>query len=213
MSEKRNDILTLKRVRLSFPSLFEMKKTSEEGKPKYSVAGLMDPNTETGKANIAAVKAMQTRLAKQTWKDNWEKVLKAMEWDRRLLRPGERATNAEGDVYAGYEGMYFVTASNTRSIKVLNRDKSAAGPNDQEKFYGGCYADLVLSCYTVTDRKKGGNGIFATIEIVRWVADGEAFGAAPVDEDDYLDDLDDDEDDFEDTGSGSGGDDFEDDLV
>lgn len=210
MAEKRSDILTLKRVRLSFPSIFEKKQTSEDGKPKYSLSVLMDPNTAQGKANIQAVKDMQTRLAKATWKDNWEKVLKATEWDRRLLRPGDKATNSEGDIYAGYEGMYFVSASNTRNIKVLNRNKSPAGPEDQERFYGGCYVDVVLSCYTVTDRKKGGNGLFATIEIVRWVADGEAFGAAPVDEDEYLDDLDDDED-FEDSGSTS--DDFDDDLV
>src|SRR5690625_6771296 len=74
----------------------------------------MDTGTHEGKTNIEAVKAMQTRLAKATWKDNWEKVLKATEWDRRLLRPGDKATNAEGDVYAGYEGMYFISASNTR---------------------------------------------------------------------------------------------------
>jgi len=212
MSEKRSDILTLKKVRLSFPKIFEKTRTNEEGPEKYTLSALMDPGTPEGKANIEAVKAMQTRLAKATWKDNWEKVLKATEWDRRLLRPGDKATNAEGDVYAGYEGMYFISASNTRNIKVLNRDKSPAGKNDQEKFYGGCYVDLVLACYAVKDRKKGGNGLFATIEIVRWRADGEAFGAAPVDEDDYLDDLDDmdEDDDLDDSGSD---DDDDDDMI
>lgn len=212
MSEKRNDILVLNNVRLSFPTIFEKKKTSEDGKEKYSLSALLDPNTSVGKANIQKVKDMQTKLAKAEWKDNWEKVLRAMEWDRRLLRNGEKATNSEGDQYAGYEGMMYVTASNTRNIKVLNRDKSPAGTNDQEKFYGGCYVDVVLSCYTVKDRKRGGNGIFATIEIVRWRADGEPFGAAPLEEDDYLDDLDDDED-FDNEGSDNSGDDDDDDFI
>lgn len=207
-TKKRNDVLSLKNVRLSFPKIFEKTRTSEDGPLKYSLTCLLDPETNDGKANIRAVKEMQQNLAKQTWKDNAEKILKAMEWDRRLLRPGEKATNAEGDVYAGYEGMFYVTASNTREIKVLNRDKSPVGKNDQEKFYGGCYADVVLSCYTVTDRKKGGNGIFATIEIVRWRGDGEPFGAAPLDEEDWLDDLEDDEDDSLDTDQ-----DDDDDLV
>lgn len=209
MSEKRSDILTLKNVRLSFPKIFEKTKTSEEGQLKYSLSCLLDPSTTAGAENVKRVKDMQMRLAKAQWKDNAEKILKAMEWDRRLLRPGEKATNAEGDVYAGYEGMVYVTASNTREIKVLNRDKSPAGKNDQEKFYGGCYADVVLSCYTITDRKKGGNGIFATIEIVRWRGDGEPFGAAPLEEDDYLDDLEDDEE--LDGGSGGSDDGMDDD--
>lgn len=209
MSEKRSDILTLKKGRLSFPAIFEKKRTSEEGPEKYSLSVLLDPETPEGQANIKAVKEMQVRLAKAQWKDNWEKVLKAMEWDRRLLRPGEKATNSEGDIYGGYEGMFYVTASNTRDIKVLNRDKTPAGKNDQEKFYGGCYADVILSCYTITDRKKGGNGIFATIEVVRWRADGEPFGAAPIDEDDYLEDLDD-LDDEDDVGSDDS-EDFDDD--
>lgn len=216
MSEKRNDILTLSNARLSFPKIFEKTKTSEEGQLKYSLSCLLDPNTAAGAENIKRVKAMQMRLAKTQWKDNAEKILKATEWDRRLLRPGEKATNAEGDVYAGYDGMVYVTASNTREIKVLNRDKSPAGKNDQEKFYGGCYADVVLSCYTITDRKKGGNGIFATIEIVRWRGDGEPFGAAPLEENDYLDDLEDDEEMGESGNSSAGGaeeEEMEDDLL
>lgn len=208
-TQKRNDILLLKNVRLSFPKIFEKTKTSEEGSLKYSLSCLLDPESSTGKANIQAVKAMQMNLAKAQWKDNAEKILKAMEWDRRLLRPGEKATNAEGDVYAGYEDMFYVTASNTREIKVLNRDKSPVGKNDQEKFYGGCYADVVLSCYTITDRKKGGNGIFATIEIVRWRGDGEPFGAAALDEEEWLEDLDDEDDDI----STDDGDDGDDSLV
>lgn len=191
---QRADVLVLTNVRLSFPAIFEKKKTSEEGVPKYSLSCLMDPNTASGKANIDAIKAMQMRLAKATWKDNAEKVLRATDRDRRLLRDGNNATNQEGDIYAGYEGMYYITASSTREFKILNRNKTPAGKNDQEKFYGGCYVDVVLSCYVITDRNKGGNGLFATIEIVRWRADGEPFGAAPLEEDDYLEDLSDDED-------------------
>lgn len=209
---QRNDVLVLKNVRLSFPKLFEKVKTNDTGVPKYSLACLMDPETKHGAANIQAVKDMQMRIAKSVWKDNAEKVLRAVDRDRRLLRNGEHATNQEGDVYAGYEGMNYITASSTREFKILNRDKSIAGKNDQEKFYGGCYADVVLACYAITDRDKGGNGLFASIEIVRWRADGEPFGAAPLEEDDYLDDLDDDED-FDGEETSGSMDDDDDDMI
>src|SRR5690625_4994375 len=90
MSEKRSDILTLKKVRLSFPKIFEKTRTNEEGPEKYTLSALMDPGTPEGKANIEAVKAMQTRLAKATWKDNWEKVLKATEWTAVYCAPATK---------------------------------------------------------------------------------------------------------------------------
>lgn len=195
MSE-RKDVAVLKDVRLSFPKLFKAVKSTETSPPKFSAAFLIDPDTKQGKANIKAIEAAIDHVKTSTWGDKADKIYNNIEWDRKPLRDGNKATNSEGDAYAGYEDMMFVQASSPekRRPTVLNRNKAPLVDEDGV-IYGGCYVDAVVSVYSVTDKDKGGNGVFASIEIVRFRRDGEAFGSGPLDADDYLDDLEDDEDD------------------
>lgn len=195
MAQAREGVVVLQSVRLSFPKLFKPEASIEGGTPKFGAAFLMDPETETGKANIKALKTAINAAAKKTWAEKAEKVMKALDSDRSGLRDGDTATNGEGDVYSGYENMMFVSASNRKRPQVLNRDKSALAEEDNV-IYGGCFVDAVVSVWATADKKLGGNGVFCTLEVVRFRKDGEAFGAAPVDADDYLDDLDDDDDDM-----------------
>jgi hypothetical protein len=195
MAQAREGVVVLQSVRLSFPKLFKPEASIEGGTPKFGAAFLMDPETETGKANIKALKAAIGAVAKKTWAEKAEKVMKALDSDRSGLRDGDTATNGEGDVYSGYENMVFVSASNRKRPQVLNRDKTPITEEDNV-IYGGCYVDAVVSVWATADKKLGGNGVFCTLEVVRFRKDGEAFGAAPVDADDYLDDLDDDDDDM-----------------
>ena len=195
MAQAREGVVVLQSVRLSFPKLFKPEASIEGGTPKFGAAFLMDPETETGKANIKALKAAIGAAAKKTWAEKAEKVMKALDSDRSGLRDGDTATNGEGDVYSGYENMMFVSASNRKRPQVLNRDKTPITEEDNV-IYGGCYVDAVVSVWATADKKLGGNGVFCTLEVVRFRKDGEAFGAAPVDADDYLDDLDDDDDDM-----------------
>lgn len=193
MAQAREGVVVLQSVRLSFPKLFKPEASIEGGTPKFGAAFLMDPETETGKANIKALKAAINAAAKKTWAEKAEKVMKALDSDRSGLRDGDTATNGEGDVYSGYENMMFVSASNRKRPQVLNRDKTPVTEEDNV-IYGGCFVDAVVSVWATADKKLGGNGVFCTLEVVRFRKDGEAFGAAPVDADDYLDDLDDDDD-------------------
>lgn len=194
MSSPRPDVAVLKNVRLSFPKLWKPEKSTETSTPKYSAAFLIDPTTEQGKANIKAMNAVIAHVKKARWAEKADKIYSNIEWDRKPLRDGNKATNAEGDVYAGYEDMMFVQASNQKRPQLFNRDKSQLREEDNV-IYGGCYVDAVVSVYSVVDKDKGGNGVFASVELVRFREDGEAFGAGALDADDYLDDLDDDEDD------------------
>lgn len=195
MAQAREGVVVLQSVRLSFPKLFKPEASIEGGTPKFGAAFLMDPETETGKANIKALKAAIGAAAKKTWAEKADKVMKALDSDRSGLRDGDTATNGEGDVYSGYENMMFVSASNLKRPQVLNRDKTPLTEEDNV-VYGGCYVDAVVSVWATADKKLGGNGVFCTLEVVRFRKDGEPFGAAPVDADDYLDDLDDDDDDM-----------------
>lgn len=196
MAEQRLGTFALTNVRLSFPKLWKKEKSAEEGKPKYSLNLLIDPNTSSGEANIETIERELAALAKRTWQEKGPKVLKALDRKRVPFLDGEECTNGEGDLYMGYEGMMVFKAANPKEFKRLDRDKSILTEEtaaELNRLYAGCYVDAVVNIYAITDKQRGGNGIFASIEVVRHRKDGEAFGAAPVDENDYLDDLPDDE--------------------
>lgn len=183
---QREGVVVLENVRLSFPHLKEPSKSTDDGPLKYRATALMDPDTEIGKKNIAKLEAAIKKAAAGVWKDKADKVRKALEKDRRGLRDGDTATNGEGDVYDGYEGMQFVSATNSKRPKILHRDKSVMELDEiSTKLYGGCYVNMIVSIWATSDKKFGGNGIFASLELVQFRRDGEPFGAAPVDEDDF----------------------------
>lgn len=193
MGEQRKDVIVLQMVRLSFPKLWKAEASTPESKPKFGASFLIDPTTAEGKANLKRLNALIEQVKKDTWAEKADKIYNAIEDKRKLLRDGDNATNSEGDVYDGYEGMMYVSASNQKRPQILNRDKSTLAEEDGV-IYGGCYVDAVISVYAVTKKEQGGNGMFATVEVVRFRKDGEAFGAGPIDADDYLDDLPDDDD-------------------
>lgn len=192
----REGVVTLKNVRLSFPHLFEPTASVEDGPKKYRATFLMDPETDDGKANIKKLEAAIKKAATGVWKGNADKIRAKLDNDRSGLRDGDDCTNQAGDVYSGYEGQKVIGATNGRKVKVLRRDKSNIDSTEAAEIYAGCYVNAVISIWATDQKKHGGNGIFATLEIVQYAKKGEPFGASELDEDDYLDDMgDEDEDD------------------
>lgn len=190
---QREGTVVLENVRLSFPHLAEPSRSKEDGPLKFRATALMDPDTEIGQKNIDKLEAAIKKAAAGVWKEKADKVRKTLEKDRMGLRDGDTATNKEGDVYDGYEGMQFVSATNGKRPKLLNRDKSAVELDEiSTKFFGGCYVNMIVSIWATKDNKFGGNGIFASLELVQFRRDGEPFGAGQVNEDDF-DELDMDE--------------------
>lgn len=199
---QREGIVTLKKVRLSFPHLFEPSASKEDGPKKYRATFLMDPNTPEGKANIKVIQAAMDKAWKGVFnklsEEKSKKLRDKLDSDRSGLRDGDDATNKAGDVYSGYESMMYIGSTNGRKPKVLRRDKSVIDSTEAAEIYAGCYVNAVLSIWATDKEKHGGAGIFATLEIVQYHSKGEPFGAAELDEDDYLDAMDDEEDDDED---------------
>lgn len=196
MADTRDDVVVLKRVRLGFPQLFEPKASVEGSAEKYSVQPIMDPTTKQGAENIKALEVAFKAAAKKLWAEKADKIVKTLGADRAGLKDGDTNTNKDGDTWAGFADMMYITASNRKRPQVLNRDKSVIAEKDNV-IYGGCYADVVVSIWATKDQKLGGNGLFATLELVRFRADGEPFGAAALDADDYLEDLEEEEDEDE----------------
>ena len=196
MADKRPDVVTLKKVRLSFPKFWKKEASTAEAKPKYSANFLIDPTTPEGKENIERINAAIKHVRSAAWGEKAPKIWEAIEAKRKAYRAGESFTNDEGDMYAGYEGMKVVVAANQKEFHRVDRNKKPLKQqtsNGDGELYGGRYVDAVVSFYAIQDKEKGGNGVFATIEVVRDLGYGDSFGNGGIDMDDYLDDLDDDE--------------------
>ena len=197
-------------VRLSFPKLFTPEASVADGPLKFGsnfmIAPLADDDEREDHCdkNLAAAKKAYDAVYASQWKD--KKVI--LKDDRKAYREGEKFTNQEtGEIYAGYEGAMIVTASRKAAKAKDPNDSSHARmrppmfrrnkdpiKDDDGTLYGGCRVDAVVNFYAVTGQEKGGNGIFATIEAIRFRRDDTPFGAAAVGADAF-DDLDDEDDD------------------
>ena len=191
----------LKRVRLSFTKRLKTKgKTSDEAtKETHGLNVILDSGQPTHKANVAKCEAALKEAGKQAFKSEDAYITIAEDAPKRVCyRKGERFKNKEGKVYAGYEGNMAFGANGPsggeKRPKLLDRHKRPVEEKDiNDVFYGGCYADVIVSFYGT---EKGSRGIFATIEAIRSHQEGERMGGGiDVDADDF-DDLEDDDDSF-----------------
>ena len=103
--------------------------------------------------------------------------------------------------YDGYADNWYVSANNTKKPQVVGKDKREIKESDGV-VYSGCYVNTVLTLWYQPAGDKNGNpvshAVYASLEAVQFVRDGEAFGAAGVDIDEDFDDITDESDDIED---------------
>lgn len=199
--EEKSDGRTvqLKHVRLSFTdSLKEKKKTSDDpnAAPKHSCNFILESADKYFEENKAKVMSAIKAAGEKAWKNS--DAYKGIQEDnpkRLCFRKGERFKNKEGKVYAGYDGNFAFSASGPsagqKRPKLLDRHKREVAEDAiLDVFYGGCYADVIVSFFG-TD--KGSRGIFASVEAIRSHQEGERMGGGIyVDADDF-DDLEDDD--------------------
>lgn len=189
MTEKKKDParVLLKNVRLSYPSIYKAKAFGgsdggdSSGEPKFSAVGLMDPATKIGKANIAKLEDAIDHVKKTTWPKGAPKFSPA----KICLKDSEDLEEMKG----GYDGMMYVTASNGKKPRILDVDGQDVREGDEGAPYAGCYVDMIVRVWGQDN--KYGKRINASLEGVKFRDDGEAFGAAPIDADDFEDDDDD----------------------
>lgn len=211
-TEKDPRTVQLKRVRLSFTdSLKDKKATVENGEPKYSCNLILESEDKDFEAKKAKVVAAIKASGERSWmKPDAYKSIMEDDPKRVCFRKGERFKNKEGEIYAGYEGNWGIACGTPRKGQkrpvLLDRRKKPVAEDDiLDVFYGGVYADVIVSFYG-TD--KGGRGIFCTLEAIRSHEEGERMGGGPVhvDADDF-DDLGDPDDAFEGTDGAASDDD------
>lgn len=211
MAKKKPDSeltqVTLKNVRLGFPHLFEAQSSTEDSAPKFSAAFIIDPTTEGGKDNLRRVIKAIKAVCEAEWDD--PEFFKRIKADRVRLEDGnDQISQSSGEIYDGFHDMKVVKATSPekRRPQLVDRRREHVREEDEE-LYAGCYVNAVVRFYSVTDRKKGGNGVFCSLEGVQKFREGPPFGAGPLDVESAFDDLGDD-----DFGDETGGDMGDDDL-
>jgi len=157
----------------------------------------MDPSTPEGKKAIAVCKKAAEAICQEAWPKAKKPPIKP---DRKCLKKGDDFTNATtGETKEGYDGMVVLTTSSDDRPLILHRNKRPVDEADINRvLYAGCRVEAMVRFYAITDPDKGGNGLFAAVEGVRFFADDESFGRTAMDADEFDDLVDDDDFDDED---------------
>jgi len=207
------------------PQKFVDEKTGNE-RYTYNANLLIPKKLADGSINpqvAVLTDAMKAALAK-----TWPGQKKVIPSERRCVRDGEPIDPDSVDedipgsgtrvpLYEGYEGHYFVSANRgvdgpdaPNPVQLLGPKKTAKDSQGRPVFptvrksegllYSGCYADVIIRIYGYDGSKNNvPDRINASLEVVKFVRHGEAFGAKPVDANSLLDEEDDDD------GMGGGG--------
>lgn len=168
----------LKNARLSFPALFEPRDFNGDGKFRWSANFIVPKNDP----QIDELKKIITAISLDQWKDKSPAILKQLETtDKTPLHDGDVKTQD------GYEGMYFLSASNARvAPKVVDRDRTPLQESDG-RIYGGCFVNAHVDLYA--QDSQWGRRINATLTGVQFVKDGDAFSGGRMLSDDEFEDL------------------------
>jgi len=165
--------VTLERVRLAFPSLFEK---DEFG--KFGAAFLLEPDH----AAIPKLKVAEDAVAKEKWGAKAEATMKEIKANGRdVVQDGDKKAS-----YDGYAGNKFVNANSDSRPGVYDRNKQPLVAGDG-KPYAGCYVDAIVEVWAQDN--QWGKRINAQLTGVRFREDGDNFsaGAPPAEADDFAD--------------------------
>lgn len=177
--------IQLKGVRLSFPALAKAAVPAgyDNAEPKFSANFLLDPNDKAHAALINEVKAEVKRLMVDAWGGKPPRM-KPID----CCGDGENYTSkSTKKPYAGYEGMFVVSAKNSRRPLCLSKTKEILTPDEVESMlYAGCYVTAIVT-FWIQDNQYG-EAVRCSLEGVKFVRDGDAFGAAGASADDFDDD-------------------------
>lgn len=194
--------LYLKGARLAFtPTLFEPKivnsKDGNTGKPKFSVASIIEPTTKAyaGEKNPDSAGGIAEKLPWGDPKLEFSKAIiaaatekwgaKAMEVVQLLKSQNRLALHdgAEKALTPGFAGNLFMNSSSDLRPVVRNKNGAALQASDGV-IYPGCYADVCVDIWPQDNQH--GKRVNATLLAVTFSHDGERLaGGATASEDDY----------------------------
>lgn len=173
--------ILLKKVRLSYPNLFEAR-SFEGAEAKFSATYLMDPKHPA----VKLINSAMETVAKEKWGAKAEATLKALKASGKVcLRNGDEKASD------GYEGNLFINASSKKRPTVMDADGTTPLVAADGKPYGGCFVNAYVEIWPMDS--SFGKRICAALAGVQFHSHSEPFGAggtpdefAPVDDEESL---------------------------
>ena len=209
MTEEKKKVagrIKLEGVRLSFADIWRPKaiKRSDgtESPPKFS-ANFLIP--KEGSELTAIVDGKRVPIMVGLKKAKIAAIAKKLGEEKaktlKIKSSAYAVKDGDEENYDGYEGQWYVSANNAKQPKIIGRDKRVLKEADGV-VYSGCYVNAIITLWYQPAGVKNDNpvphAVYASLEAVQFVKDGEAFGAPGVDVDEDFDDLTDDDDDLDD---------------
>lgn len=197
--------VVLKNVRLQWGDLFTPASGDIGGKattPKFKAIGLFAKDSEAMTVGRDALLG----AARAMWGANAENVVAQISSNSKAIRDGNGKISDDGSVRPEFKDQFFVSCSNKMKPQIVAPKKhngkfvtiTEAGRGmvdgvdvtDQLGYaikvpYRGCYVNLKVQ-FIAGKSFKGSNGemvpnqVYAKLEAVQFVGDGEAFGAGPT---------------------------------
>lgn len=158
----------IKDARLSFPNLFQTATFSGDDTGKYDATLILDKIQH--KKLIEDIQAAFALLCKENLK------CKALPPERYCLKDGDLTERPE------LEGKYSLRASTKKRPLVIGRDKTPLTEEDGI-IYAGCYVNAIISLWT--QNNDFGKRINANLDGIQFWRNGEPFGTAGVDVDEF----------------------------
>ena len=192
----------LKNVRLTWGDIYKPGEGMNGGAPKFKASALFEADSDAAKVGKAALLAAATEL----WGANAINVVKAMGANSKAIRNGDDKLMDDGSVRPEYAGMLYISCSNKMKPQVVGPRMhdgkfvtigedghgyvNGVDVTDQLGYeltppYRGCYVNLKVQ-FVAGKSFKAGNGemlpnqVYAKLEALQFVRDGEAFGAGPT---------------------------------
>lgn len=159
--------ITLKKVRLSFPSLFKMGSFGGESTGKHKATFILD---KVEHAEI--IKALETEIT-NLMKTELKTKLSA---DKVCLKDGDELERPE------FKDKMTIKAATKKRPLVIDRDKSPLTEEDN-KIYAGCYVNAIVSLWV--QNNSYGKRINAQLDGVQFHSNGEPFGDGGIDADEF----------------------------
>jgi hypothetical protein len=173
----------LKDVRLAFPAIHEAD-AIDDGEPRFGGKFIFSPKSANAKIMEKALSDAAKEQKK--WEKNPEQILTGLKKKDKVCFYKEPYAKKDGTIYAGFEGNYYVSASNESRPNVKDRDGKTPLVAKDGKPYGGCYCNIVIDVWAQDN--KWGQRVNATLLGVQFVRDGDKFaGGAAFSDDDFED--------------------------
>lgn len=152
--------------RTSFMSIFEQKVWPGEDEGEYQVTMIFDKESDLKEIAKACKEAVEDEFGKGT------KV--ELPW-----KSGNECTNADGEVYEGYEDKFVLRTKSKFKPIIIDQKKQPIDSSESDRFQSGDYAIVQVQCTPWTYANK--KGVSCYLQAIQLVKQGERFGSGGAD--------------------------------